>query len=131
MDPNVLVATLLSPDGTPARIYLAFLGGSFELIVSPQLISELDRVLAYPKLRQRVSKLEAEEFVEVLARLAFEAEDPTAPPSVTSSDPGDDYLLGLAEAESAVLVSGDSHILRLKADLPIYSPSEFLELIAE
>jgi predicted nucleic acid-binding protein len=51
LDANVLIAALLSPRGSPARLLRAWMNGAFELIVSPGLLAELERALAYPKLR--------------------------------------------------------------------------------
>jgi uncharacterized protein len=47
-------------------------------------------------------------------------------PAPLSTDPGDDYLLALARAERAVLVSGDAHLLALADRLPIHSARAFL-----
>jgi predicted nucleic acid-binding protein len=44
-----------------------------------------------------------------------------------SSDPDDDYLISLAAAHVAVLVSGDKHLLNLAAAIPVPSPRPFLE----
>jgi len=49
----------------------------------------------------------------------------SAPPRFP--DPGDDYLLALAESEHAILVSGDQHLLTLADDLPIQTARAFLE----
>lgn len=72
---------------------------------------------------------EAGEFVAWLARSATLAPDPEDPPAVRSIDPGDDYLLALAAAAQAVLVSGDGHRLDLAAGLPIHPPAAFLALV--
>jgi predicted nucleic acid-binding protein len=48
----------------------------------------------------------------VVRREALLVDDPAEPPTSRSEDPGDDCLLALAEAERAVLVSGDRHLLR-------------------
>jgi hypothetical protein len=40
-------------------------------------------------------------------------------------------LIALAQAERAVLVSGDEHLLGLAEDLPIFSPLGFLDLLAQ
>jgi putative PIN family toxin of toxin-antitoxin system len=125
LDPNILVAALLSRSGTPARIISRWLGGEFELVVSETLLAELDRALAYPKLRDRVSADEAGAFVELLRRGALLATDPAEPP-LRSADPGDDYLLALAENARAVLVSGDRHLLALADELPIQTARSFL-----
>ncbi|HUP69036.1 MAG TPA: hypothetical protein VM142_04385 [Acidimicrobiales bacterium] len=46
-----------------------------------------------------------------------------------SADPKDDYLIALASASQAVIVSGDRHLLDLGDDLPVYSPAAFLAII--
>jgi predicted nucleic acid-binding protein len=53
------------------------------------------------------------------------ARDPEAP-ARRSADPGDDYLVALAEAGRAVLVSGDRHLHALAGELPILAPRAFL-----
>jgi uncharacterized protein len=128
LDPNVLIAALLSRTGPPARIVARWVAGDFELIVSPALLAELERALAYPRLREHISPSEAAEFVSLLSAAALTAGDPADPPP-RSADPGDDYLLALAEAERAVLVSGDRHLLDLGDRLPVESPREFLETL--
>ena len=128
LDPNVLIAALLSRGGPPARIVSHWLAGEFELVTSGLLLAELERALAYPKLRARIASDEAAEFVALLASAAIVAPDPLSPPP-RSADPGDDYLLSLAEAECAVLVSGDRHLLDLAADLPIRTARAFLDAL--
>ncbi len=129
LDPNVLISALLSATGAPAQVLRAWLGGRFELVVSPLLLAELDRALAYPKLRKRISPEDAKRFVELLQRSATVAQDPDAEPPRRSVDPGDDYLIALAAAERAALVSGDKHLLALEGDLPIFAPAAFLALV--
>ena len=96
------------------------------MIVSPALLAELARALAYPKIRKRIEPDEAHTYVDTLSRSADLRLDPDLPPPARSTDPGDDYLIALAEAERAILVSGDQHILGLADAFPIRSPAEFL-----
>lgn len=124
LDVNVLVAALLARNGSPARLLVRWLAGDFELIVSDKLLGELKRALSYPKVRSRVPPADASAFVELLESTATKARDPDKPER-RSRDAGDDYLLALAEASLAVLVSGDRDLLDMGADLPIYSPLEF------
>jgi putative PIN family toxin of toxin-antitoxin system len=126
LDPNVIISALLSRQGTPAKVLRAWLEGRFELIVSPLLLKELARALAYPKLAERIEADEAAALIDWLRREAIIVDDPTEPPTSQSEDPGDDYLLALAEAERAVLVSGDRHLLALTAELPVLTAREFL-----
>jgi putative PIN family toxin of toxin-antitoxin system len=129
LDANILIAALLSRSGAPAQIISRWLGGAFELVVSEALLSELERALAYPKLRRRIPTDDAAEFVSLLRFTAIVAPDPEAG-SYRSDDPGDDYLLALAENEHAILVSGDHHLLQLAEELPIQSARSFLDRLA-
>ena len=126
LDPNILIAALLSRDGAPAQIVSRWLGGDFELVVSESLLGELERALAYPKLRARIAEAEADEFGSLLRHSSLVAADPSEPPK-RSADPGDDYLIALAESEHAVLVTGDRHLLELANDLPIRTARAFLD----
>lgn len=127
LDVNVLISALLSPDGAPAQILRHWQQGTFELVVSPLLLAELERALGYPKLRRRIDPDEAAAFVEWLRRAATVAPDPDSPLPVRSSDPGDDYLIALAAAEGALVASGDDHLLRLAGKIPVSSPADFLQ----
>ncbi len=46
-----------------------------------------------------------------------------------SDDPGDDYLVALAAAERAVLVSGDVHLTSLASRMPVRTPAEFISVL--
>jgi uncharacterized protein len=131
LDVNVLISAILSPTGTPARLLLAWQTGAFELIVSPALLDELGRALAYPKLRRLIPASEGEAFFAWLADSATLASDPGGPPPVRSPDPGDDYLLVLAAAQDAVLVSGDRHLLGLADAFPVRAPASFQSMLEE
>jgi uncharacterized protein len=127
LDPNALISALLSQSGAPAQIVARWLAGEFELIVSELLLAELERAFAYPKLRRRITAADAAEFLGILRDGALLAPDPRA--ARRSPDPGDDYLLALAEAEQAVLVSGDQHLLGLADRFPIRTPRDFLQAL--
>ncbi len=129
LDPNVIISALLSPRGSPAKVLRAWIDGTYELIVSELLFVELERALGYPKLRKRIDAREADELIELLRREADVVEDPDTPPVVLSADPGDNYLISIAAAARAVIVSGDGHLLDLAERLPVYSPANFLVLL--
>ncbi|MGH2408193.1 MAG: putative toxin-antitoxin system toxin component, PIN family [Candidatus Limnocylindrales bacterium] len=129
LDVNVIVSALLSSGGTPALLIRAWRGGSFDLLISLLLLSELRRALSYPKLQARIALASSEEFLDGLNRFATVLADPASPPRVRSADPHDDYLIALAEAGNAFLVSGDNHLLSLAPRLPIRTPAEFLALL--
>lgn len=128
LDPNVLIAAALSRTGAPARLLARWLAGEFELVDSDQLLAELERALAYPKLRKSIPVEQANELVRLLRENTTHAADPPNP-QARSHDPGDDYLLALAEDTRAVLVSGDQHLLALADRFPVRSPRHFLEAL--
>ncbi len=130
LDPNVIVSAVLSRSGTPAMLLGAWLDGAYQLVVSPALLDELERVFGYPKIAKRVSPPEARELLDVLRLHAEFVDDSRGAPAVRSPDPDDDYLICLAEAGTAVIVSGDTDLRSLADQIPVYTPAAFLALLA-
>ncbi|MHB8263253.1 MAG: putative toxin-antitoxin system toxin component, PIN family [Acidimicrobiales bacterium] len=129
LDPNVLISALLTSNGSSARVFRAWLDGEYELVASPLLLAELERACAYPKIRKRVDPAEVTELVDLIRREAKMTDDPNGLPIVRSPDPGDDYLISLAETAHAMIISGDGHLLGMADTIPVYSPAKFLELL--
>ncbi len=127
LDVNVYVAALLSPAGTPAQVLLAWTSNEYELIVSPQLLTELERVLRRPKFRRSIGDAEITALLDALREDATMLPDPPAEPDLTP-DPKDDYLLTLARtAHADCIVSGDTHLTELEhAKPPVLTPRAFL-----
>ena len=130
LDPGVLVSALLSSRGAPARLYLLWLGGEFELVVCPHLLEELEGVLRRPKFHDLVTRDAVEEFVDVIRRGAITVENPVIAEVVTRH-PGDGYLVALAQAANVNhLVSGDKDLTNLATVAPpVLSPAKFLDLL--
>lgn len=127
LDPNVIISGLLSSRGAPAALLSGWAAGAYELVVSAKLLGELQRVLTHPKLRRRIEAHDAVAVVAWLQGSAVLADDREHPPlAVRSRDPNDDYLLALAAAEHALLVTGDAYLLELDERLPIHTPRSFL-----
>jgi putative PIN family toxin of toxin-antitoxin system len=126
LDPGVLVSALITPTGAPAKLLKEVLAGEIELVVSTQVLTELQGVLGREKLRRYVDLDTVRDFIDLLRREGLAAEDPDGPPPLRCADPGDDYLIALAHSQAAVLVSGDGHLLDLADRAPILSPADFL-----
>jgi putative PIN family toxin of toxin-antitoxin system len=129
LDPNVVIGAI-SPRGAPANVLRSLARGEFELIASEVLLSELERALAYSKLRPYISESDAANLVRWVADSASVVVDPDTDPPVHSRDPNDDYLIVLASAHRAALVSGDKDLLALEGEIPVFSPRAFLDLLA-
>lgn len=130
LDTNVLVSGLLAPSGAPAAILDAWGRGLFEVVASPQLLDELEDVLARPKIRRHIAPADAAAFVSWVRRTAIPFDDPPAASGLTP-DPGDDFVVALARSSRCeLIVSGDAHLAALKnADPPVLTPRAFLEAI--
>ncbi len=128
IDPGVLIAALISPKGVPRALLQAWIEGAFELIVSPKLLSELERVLKREKFRSYVGLREVSQYLGLLRRFATIAPDVEVTQKL-SPDPDDDYLLALAASQSAFgLVSGDTHLTDLEQpQIPVLTPRAFLQ----
>lgn len=92
-----------------------------------------ERVLRYPKLRERHRSTEAElaEFVRLFTEKG-RLVTPQATPRVITADVSDNLYLEMAVAGDAqYIVSGDRHLLQLQEyqGIPILTPAEFLGLI--
>jgi putative PIN family toxin of toxin-antitoxin system len=124
----VLISGLITAKGAPRGLLWLWLDGSFELIVCPVLLAELERVLLRPKFRPYVTVQEVRAYVALLQRLSSVELDPEVTAGLTA-DPGDDYLVALARAAGAhVLISGDPHLTELKqARPPVLTPRVFLK----
>lgn len=117
-------------EGAPASVLLAWFEGRFEMIVSEDLLGELERVLLRPKFRRYTTPEEVTEYVELLRRTAILKSGPTVSRSFTP-DPKDDYLVALSRSSGAhFLVAGDPHLTQLSnPQPPVLAPRTFLEML--
>ncbi len=73
---NVLVASAITPRGLCGRLLEAAIDGRWQLVAAPQLLSELETVLAREKFRRWLSKDEASRFVAGIGVLCDVILDP-------------------------------------------------------
>jgi putative PIN family toxin of toxin-antitoxin system len=113
LDANVFVSALLRPEGPPGQIIERFLRTvAFEMVLSPAIIDEVLRALAYPKVRSlmrdtAVPELWFEDIV-VLADLVSGAHQMAG----VCADPDDDkYVAAAIEGRAALVVTGDRQLL--------------------
>lgn len=100
------------------------------MIVSEELLGELERVLLRPKFRRYTTPEEVAEYIELLRRAAVLKSGPAVSRSFTS-DLKDDYLVALARSSGArFLVAGDPHLTQLSdPEPPVLTPRMFLEML--
>ncbi len=115
LDTNVLCSALLTPGGLTDRLYRAWREGRFQLLTSEEQLEEFRRVTRYPRLKPFIEPTAAGAMHNELRRLAVLIAK--LPIVDALRDPGDNFLLAMAQAgEADVLVTGDKHdLLSLKA----------------
>ena len=134
LDTNVLVSAVLSRGGAPDRVLRAWRDGAFQLVTSLALLEEPERVLARPRIVERLGWLPSESrmFVAALAESAIVA-GASGELKVVAADPDDDRVIEAAvERDADYIVSGDRHLLDLGSyrDIPVVTPAGFAALLA-
>jgi len=113
LDTNTIVSGI-GWGGPPRRVLVALREGQHQLVISPDLLAELTRVLSYPKLRP----LAAHPLLRVVLEWLHQPEHIVIPRkrlSVVRSDPQDNRVLEAAVAGMAdSIVSGDRDLLAIR-----------------
>jgi putative PIN family toxin of toxin-antitoxin system len=130
LDTNLLIASLISAHGAPARAYALWREGRYTLVTSDWQIEELRRVSRYDKLQHLLVPAAVGVLVNGLRRRA-EVVGPL-PTLDLSRDPDDNFVLATAVAGRAdYLVTGDRKDLvplEKVAGIRIVKASVFLDL---
>jgi putative PIN family toxin of toxin-antitoxin system len=135
LDANVFVSAYINPEGTPGQIIQSFLrDGSFELVLSEQIIDEVLGALAYPKVQKAArSKIDPALWFEDLVVLSQLIGDDTNVPRI-SQDPDDDKYVACAIAgRASFIVTDDPDLLTVRQHerVRIVTPRSFLDVIAQ
>ncbi len=132
LDANIYISAIIQPAGTPGRLVERFLrDASFEVVLSPAIVDEVLRAMAYPKVRKLLHGADAQLWFEnlvVLADLVAGAQQLSG----VCKDPDDDkYVAAALEGRAAYVVTGDRAFLALKehAGVEIVTPRAFLDLL--
>lgn len=133
IDTNPLVAAFINPRGYPARIISAWREGEFQIIVSPTILKEYERVFFFPDIR-KMSKLGDAEIYDLLALLT--ANTIVVPGvldlRVVKQDPSDDkFFIAAVEGNSEYIITKEQRWKKLKTyrGIRIVSPSKFYEIL--
>lgn len=130
LDTNVLLSALMSPASPSADILSLWRDRKVAVLTAAEQIDEIARVTRYPRIRTLLHPALAGRLVNRLRDVAIVVEK--LPTVDRSPDPGDNYLLALAEAgEAQFLVTADKPLLGLKRhkSTRIVTPATLLELL--
>lgn len=127
-DTNVLISAIIY-GGVCDQVLKLVRTGELELLISPQIISELGDVL-YWKFRFAPEKVkEAMERIQRISTLVFPVQRVSI---IKKHDPDNRILECALEGKAQCIVSGDEHHLlplREFRGIKILSPAEFLRLL--
>ena len=135
VDTNVLVSGTILSRGNPFEILESWRRKEFALVLSAEIIAEIEAVLRRPKIFKKYALTET-----LIARLiaALDQEATTITPMpidpIPNVEPADLKFLACAEASDAdYLVTGDQGLLALKTHKRsrIVSPRAFLAFLRE
>jgi putative PIN family toxin of toxin-antitoxin system len=133
LDANVFISAVISPRGNPAQILRLWEQEELELVISPPILEELERVIRYPRIQERYDLAEehVEQFLQLIGANAIMVK-PSEELEVIERDPSDNRYLECALAAGAsYIVTGDNHLLDLEEyrGVVILNPAGFLALV--
>lgn len=121
---------MINPYGAPAKVVRAAADHQVQPVVTQHLLDELAEVLARPKFRRWVTVDDATAFVDAIATEADVVPEANIEQRRVR-DPDDDYLVALAEAADATIVSGDADLLEADLPVPVVSPRTLIEQLGQ
>ena len=125
------LSAIIQPGGTPGRLVERFLrDAAFEIVLSPAIVDEVLRALAYPKVRKMLRGVDAQLWFEDLVVLADLVAGAQQLSGVCKDPDVDKYVAAALEGRAAFVVTGDRAFLALKepAGVEIVTPRAFLDL---
>ncbi len=127
LDTNIFLSGLMLPESVPGKIVSAWRSSSFDLVFSEAMLTELARVLAYPKIRKRIGWTDddIEHFVSLLRFRAEIVDIETTRADVPRDADDVPVLAALIASGANILVSGDRDLLELREDYAIETAAEF------
>ena len=134
IDTNQFVSALLKPGSNPDMILHSVKDEKVLLLMSDSISHEISKVLAYPKIRKRLtaSGEEVKNFVQLLSVVAIITPGTFILP-LLAADPDDTkYLVCAVEGHADFIVSGDHHLtdLVMYRGIRIVTPVDFIQILA-
>lgn len=133
LDTNVIISSVLSLKGPPAKLIQRWEADEFEVAISPPLLEELERALTYEQVKKYFKK--SQEKIDALVerfRTVATVVDPQVVLDVVPDDPDDNRVLECAvTANASYIVTGNKHLLDLKEykGIVVLKPAAFLTLL--
>jgi uncharacterized protein len=136
LDTNLVISTILSPEGKPATILRMVLNAELDLVLSPALLEKISLVLNYEKIRKlfikrSVTPQKMKDALQKIVKIAIVVSGKTKVNRI-DKDPSDNMLLSCAlEGKADFIISGDHHLTDFVSfeGISIVNPDIFLKLM--
>ena len=128
LDANIYISAILF-GGLPDEIIKLGQIGSIQILLSDQIKSEIKKVL---KVKFKWTDNQIKETEQFLSDITEKVDSSSITIDVIKDDPTDNQVLETAKSGKAdIIISGDSHLLKLKKykSIKIISPRDFLGLM--
>jgi len=130
LDTNVIVSGIISPKGAPSKILDLFFQGKVNLFFNMDMLTEIERVLSYPKIGKKycISEEEISGILGILVRYGMLVIERGREEIIEENHSDDMFLSCARHCEADYIISGDRHLLRLKSYLgiPIVTPATYI-----
>jgi len=130
LDTNIWISGLLLPNSKAGLLLEAWRAGKIDIITSASILSEIQKVLLYPKISKRTGwdESKAKEYTSLIGIFTENVHNIEEHWVQVERDPKDSHILSTFMASKAdFLVTGDTDLLELKEKYTILTLNEFFE----
>lgn len=134
LDTNEYISGVINKQSNPAKIIRGWRRKKIDLLISPSIKKEIERVVRYPKIKEKyhITEGRIKRLLNNLEKYAIKTKEQIKV-DVIKEKPSDNMFLACAiEGEADFLITGDSkHLLKLKEyqGIKIITPAEFLKIL--
>jgi putative PIN family toxin of toxin-antitoxin system len=133
LDTNIFISGFISPSGYPSQIIEAWQNREFILLTSDEIITEVSKVLNYPKIKKSfsLSDDEIEKYLTLISKYSQRMPGELKV-NVITENPSDNMFIACAlEGKADFIISGDNHLLSVgnHEGIRIITASEFVKQI--
>ena len=126
LDTNVFISGIFF-SGPPYTILEAWRDGSIQLVISPEIFQEYQRVA--DELSEKYAGIDISDILDLLLVKAEMIEAGTLPESVSADADDDKFLASAGSGSLRLIVSGDKHLLDISPyrNVTVLKPRQFVD----
>lgn len=131
LDTNIFISGLLIPTSDAGMLTKLWHLRKIELITSDYLLSEIQRVLAYPKIAKRINwhQKQIDDFIKSLSLFTTLVNTQNIEANVPKDQSDDKILATLLASKADYLVTGDDDLLSLRKQYSIITLGNIIKIL--